>query len=374
MTLQNLIQSFKDLWKRKAVVSVPNVAPKTQPGALSWSFSQAWNQSLIVRPERPLIVRDYVWASEIGGAMIDRYLRMTGVPQSNAPNNRSLRKFQAGDIWEWICAAVLKRAGILIETQTKLSYQYPNLLRVSGKLDFLAGGQPDWRKARKELDFLGLPEMLQNASTAIINQLESAYGNDPLKTIVLEIKSTSSFMYAKYEKTGQANSNHRCQTFHYLKSQDMHEGHVVYVCRDDCMLLEFGVFNPSLVEDEYKADLSEITDYVLTGTKPPKEKEILFDDRMFRFEKNWKIEYSNYLTYLYSYNTPMEYRERVDKSVASYNRTFKRCVTNAKITDLNLQVIKDAKQTFPLWDDWVDRAKIVAAKNPTIIEDEERAA
>src|SRR6185295_14623479 len=123
-------------------------------------FAGVWNQSLTVRQERPLVPRDYVWASEIGGSMIDRYLKMQGVQPSNAPNLRSLRKFQAGDIWEWLCALVLKRAGILIEAQTKLSYQYPGLLRVSGKLDFLAGGQPDWGKARREMSSLGLPEML----------------------------------------------------------------------------------------------------------------------------------------------------------------------------------------------------------------------
>src|SRR5688500_15643652 len=121
----------------KAEPSAPSLTQDDKPSAPviaqhgtapSWSFATAWNQSLIVPRERPLVTRDYVWASEIGGAMIDRYLKMKGVPQSNAPNMRSLRKFQAGDIWEWICALVLKRAGILIETQRKVGYQYPGLL------------------------------------------------------------------------------------------------------------------------------------------------------------------------------------------------------------------------------------------------------
>lgn len=366
MNLTKLIDYVASLWRSK-----PPAPRQPLGGGLSWGFAEIWNQSLIVRPDRPVEPRDYVWASEIGGSMIDRYLKMTGVQPSNAPNNRSLRKFQAGDIWEWLCALVLKRAGVLIETQSKLSYQYPGLLRVSGKQDFLAGGQPDWKRARKELSFLGLPEMLHNASLSIINQLESRFGHEALKEIVLEIKSTSSFMYAKYEKTGQPNHNHRCQIFHYLKAQGMTEGHVVYVCRDDCMLLEFGVFNPSLVENEYVADLTEITNYILAKTRPPKEREILFDTSAFRFEKNWKIEYSNYLTFLYGFNTPMEYRERVDKTVASYNRVFNRCVTSANMTKLNLEVIEIAKKTFPLWDEYVDRGKEAAKKNPKLIELEE---
>jgi hypothetical protein len=300
--------------------------------------------------------------------MIDRYLRMTGVAPSNAPNNRSLRKFQAGDIWEWLCALVLKRAGILIEAQTKLSFQYPGLLRTSGKLDFLAGGQPDWRKARREMTTLGLPEMIQNASLAIINALEKRYGNDPLKTIVLEIKSTSSFMYAKYERSKQAGANHRCQAFHYLKSQGMPEAHIVYVCRDDCLLLEFPILNPSYVEDEYKADLETITSYIETRTTPEKEKEILLED--FRFTKNWRVEYSNYLTMLYGYKTPIEYRDRVDKPISDFNRVLKRCAAGSNMTKKNLDVIVEARKWFPEWDTLVDRAKEAAKTDPQIVADE----
>lgn len=354
--------------------STPKPEPRVIYDGPPWEFANVWNQSLEVRKPRTLEPRDYVWASEIGGGMLDRYLKMSGVQPSNAPNNRSLRKFQAGDIWEWLCALVLKRAGILQEQQTKLSYQYPGLLRVSGKLDFLAGGQPDWRKARKELSFLGLPEMLENASLAIINNLESRFRNDVLKTIVLEIKSCSTFMYAKYEKSKQPGVNHRSQEFHYLKALGMNEGHVVYVCRDDCMLLEFPVLNPSFVESEYVADLTEITGYILNKERPALEREILFDNNLFRFEKNWKIEYSNYLTMLYGFKTPMEYREKVDKTVASLNRTFKRCVVGDKMTKLNLEVIEIAKRQFPAWDEFVDQAKEAAKKDPNLIEIEDQAA
>lgn len=363
------------LQKLKAALgwTAPPPEPRMIHDGPSWDFANVWNQSLVVRKERPMVPRDYVWASEIGGGMLDRYLKMGGVQPSNAPNNRSLRKFQAGDIWEWLCALVLKRAGILVEQQTRLSYQYPGLLRVSGKLDFLAGGQPDWRKARKELSFLGLPEMLENASLAIIDSLEKQFGNDALKTIVLEIKSCSTFMYAKYDRSQQPGVNHRSQAFHYLKSLGMNEAHIVYVCRDDCMLLEFPILNPSLVEGEYVADLTEITGYVLNKERPQLEQEILFDEKLFRFEKNWKIEYSNYLTMLYGFKTPMEYREKVDKSISDMNRVFKRCVTNAKMTDLNVQVIANAKRAFPAWDDLVDRAREAAKKDPNLISTEEPA-
>ena len=66
---------------------------------LNWSFSKIWNDSLENREEKPLTPRENVWASEIGGAYLDRYLKMKAVPMTNPPNPRSLRKFEAGNLW-----------------------------------------------------------------------------------------------------------------------------------------------------------------------------------------------------------------------------------------------------------------------------------
>src|SRR2546421_3473135 len=138
----NILETIKS-WFRRAPLT-----PEYYLDAPSWEFGRVWNQSLTFRPEHPPRVRENVWASEIGGSMIDRYLRMSGVAQTNPPNDRSKRKFQAADIWEWIVGYVLQRAGLLIATQEKLHFQYPGLLQVTGKLDHLAGGKPNWKLAR----------------------------------------------------------------------------------------------------------------------------------------------------------------------------------------------------------------------------------
>lgn len=336
---------------------------------LSWSVARAWNESLINRAERPLKIRDYCWASEIGGAMIDRYLKMNAVPVTNAPNARALRKFEAGNLFEWILEFVLKRAGVLLDTQEWINYQYPGLLRVTGKMDFLAGGQPDWERARQEVQTIGLPDAINRASLAIVEHLSETFGSDRLKTIIIECKSVSSFMMDRYEATGAANPNHRCQLFHYLKGKELGEGHVVYICKDDCRMLEIGVFNPSPVEDEYKTDLERITTYIRNGEQPPKEREVLFEN--YRFSANWKVEYSNYLTYLYGYKEPMDYRAAWDKTIGQMNRVFKRCATGATMTTKNLLAITAAKNHFPNWDELVDRAKEAAKKDPAIVAESE---
>lgn len=352
-------------------------SPKAEPTALvptlnapSWRFDAVWNQSLI-REDYPLRPRNHAWASELGGAPIDTWLKMRATPYSNGPNDRSMRKFVAGDIWEWICALVLKRAGILIEQQRKLSYQYPGLLRVVGKQDFLAGGQPNWKRARREMEFYDLPKILRTASLRIVDNLEATYGNTPLRTMVMEIKSTSSFMFKLREKAKKASANHELQSFHYLKADNLPEAHVVYICRDDCLIEEFPIFNPSEIEANYISEIETITNYHLTNTRPPLAAEILFEN--FRFTKNWWIEYSNYLTLLYGYKEPIFYRDAVDKPIASMNRTFKRCVNGSKMTALNMEVIREARKVFPEWDIYVDQAKAAALDDPAILEGEEAA-
>lgn len=338
---------------------------------LSWSVFEVWNQSLSVRPEREPQARDYIWASEIGGAMIDRYLKMSGIAPSNPPNIRSLRKFAAADIFEWLVGFVLRRAGILIDGQEKLSFQYPDLLRVSGKLDFLAGGLPDWERAKSDIAQIGLPPMLDTASQAIVKHLAGIYGNESLKTLVLEIKSLGAFVFDRYEALKAAAPHHRGQTFHYLKAKDLPEGHIVYICRDDCRMLEIGIFNPSDAEAAYKKDIETITGFVTANQRPPLEREILFDDLTFKFRSNWHIEYSPYLTMLYGYQQPMEYRDKWKSFVASWNRVFNRCVTGKNMTAKNQLAITAAKNHFPNWDDLVDRAKEAAKKNPEIVQEDE---
>lgn len=325
---------------------------------MDWSFSQIWNDSLLSMPERPLVARDYIYASELGGSMIDRYYKMLGTKYTNPPNKRSLRKFQAGNIWEFIISFVLKRAGILKDQQTRAELQLPGCLRVSGKIDFIAGGAMDWELAKREVDRLGLPEIVHYACEQIIVNLQKKHGNHELVKSVLECKSVSSFVYERAKRTKVANPNHLLQVYHYLIGTEFSVGKLVYVCRDDCRLMEFDMYDSALdVRQKYEEDIRLISEYYGTRKVPPKEKELIFDEVSCRFNKNWKVEYSPYLTKVYKYKTPEDYRQQYAGVATSYNYTFKRCVNGDKMTVKNLDVIKEAKKKFPRWDDYVIKAR-----------------
>ena len=105
----------------------------------SWRFSKLWNQSLLSIPDKPLIKRNYIFASELGQSYVDRYLKMWATPYTNPPNDRSRRKFSSGHCWEWIVGLVLTMCGILKEKQLRGEVEIPKCLRVSGRLDFIAG-------------------------------------------------------------------------------------------------------------------------------------------------------------------------------------------------------------------------------------------
>lgn len=311
---------------------------------MRWSFYSIWNESLEEgRPTKILEPRQKIWASELGGSMIDRYLKMTGVQPTNPPNPRSLRKFEAGNIWEAIVGYVLKRAGILQSKQDWIQYQYEGLLPVSGKLDFIGGGKPDYEKAFSTIqkEFAWLPEFIGRATANIIQTLKEKYP-DGLVDIVLEIKSCSSFMFEVYEKKS-ASPQHKLQLFHYLKCKNMPEGHIVYISKDDARMLEIGVLNPSLVEDDYKKDIEQMTYFIKQKEQPPLEKPIVFDKMMESFSANWKVGYSNYLTMLYDLKTQKDFDDKYKPVAERWNRVLGRIEEKKEMTDNNKEALQEIK-------------------------------
>ena len=204
---------------------------------------------------------------------------------------------------------------------------------------------PDYNKAfntiQKEFDWL--PVFVTRATANIVQTLREKFPNG-LDNIILEIKSCSSFMFEKYERTGVADPKHKLQNFHYLKCKNMPEGHIVYISKDDARMLEIGVLNPSLVEDNYKKDIEIMTNYLASNERPPLEKSIVFDSDFCSFSANYKIGYSNYLTMLYNLKNQMEF-DTIYKPIAErWNRVIGRIEEGKEMTDNNLEAIEEMKK------------------------------
>lgn len=351
-----------------------------------WNFSSLWNESLHSIPNRVSQKRDYIYASELLGAPIDRYLKMHNVIPSNPPNDRSLRKFAAGHFFEWVVGMVLTMTGILKQKQLRGEVQLPGLLRVSGRLDFIAGGPIDWEYAKKEVEKVqdlfsvsvnDMPPIVFHAIEHILKSMEAQYKKQPLKEVVFECKSVSSFMSEKVEKTG-AMPHHVLQCVHYLLANKMDEAALVYICKDDLIANQFQIFNNKETLKMYRDDVKMMTDYYNASnfknpmkTLPPKEALVNFVEGVWRFEKSFKVEYSNYLELLYGYKSPEAYRMEWQYKISSWNRVFKRCVKGDKMTDNNKNVIAEVSKSFPQWDKYVLLAKKAGAfQKPEEAEDD----
>ena len=312
-------------------------------GNNNWGFTQIWNASILEREEREITKRDRIWASELGKSLVDIYLKMKGEKPTNPPNARSLRKFEAGNIWEWIVKLILLRAGILQSTQKWTGYQYPDLLEVSGKMDFVAGGKPDYEKGLSELKNLILPDIFLRAGKNILNYFKENYP-DGLDEKILEIKSVSAFMFDNYESRKVASKNHRMQLFHYLKAENKEKGEIIYVCKDDCRMLEVPVINPSPVEDEYKGQIEKLTNYFKNDEQPPLEEPIVFDEDFGKFAKNWHFAYSLYLTKLYGFKDQNEFDEKYLPIVEKWNRVLGRIKEEKEMTDNNKMALEEIEK------------------------------
>lgn len=341
----------------------------------NWSTVVEWNAALESREEREIVPRDYLWASELGKSPIDVILRLKGVKETNPPNGRSKRKFEAGNYMEWLVSLVYSRAGILKSQQRRAEFQYEGLLKVTGKSDFLVGGMPDysdWEKTEAILRSLPVPppEFLFRASNEIRDALAQKYPEGLVEKFI-ESKSCSAFMFDAMEKKGwKGQASHRKQLFHYLKSENYPNGDILYIDKDSLRLAEVRVTNPGPVEDEYRETIQTLTNFYNSSKDipiesfievvteegiefpkfhwqeglPPIESLIVFSKDLGKFSKNFNVEYSSYLTLLYGFKQPADYDAEFKPLIGRWNRVLNRCKKGDKMTAKNLEALEEIKQ------------------------------
>lgn len=315
-----------------------------------WNLSHIWNE-VAFKDNKPLQKRDYVYASEVGSPFCDRILKMKAVAQTNPPNNRSLRKFLAGNLIEHVTKQILIAAGVYKHDEVKIdATPYADCLDVHGRMDFKAGGFVDGELALNRLNDLNLPDYLYAIGNKIIEALDGKY----LEERILELKAVSTFAMDKVERSKSAMPNHTMQGYHYQKNGGI-QAAISYVCKDDCRMAQFDV-NAETAEPIYRKDLEQITYYFRNPKKKvPIEPLAKFDDILGKFSKNLGVEYSPYLTMLYGFESPEAYRDSV-KFVDKWNR------------GLNRYVLAETGATTP-----TGKAIVITSKNKEVRDEIEKA-
>lgn len=328
---------------------------------MAWKLDEIWNNSFENYKTRETLPRDYIWATELGKSDIDIYKRLRGDKPTNPPDSRARRKFEAGEIWESIIKMVLLRAGVIQSMQEHLSYQYDGLMKVTGRLDFKAGGKPNYKQALELLEngeFLLLPEATTEASKQIIQYLNTVYP-EGLDMQVVEVKSLSSNMFNLVEKYQTPKLVHSLQIFHYLKSLDCEKGVITYIDRDSARIISFIISKDDIeLEKIYRDKIQKITEYYIADTEPPIEKILIWDELQHKFTTNWNVMYSAYLTELYGYEHQEEYRTIATKMSSAWNRVLTRIAKGDKMTKSNEEYLTEMQSMFPNLDILINDYKI----------------
>lgn len=350
---------------------LPPDAPHESPFNITGrrlSLTKLWNNSLVLSEKDPE-PRDYCRASELGKPLIDRYLTMQGVKQSNPPNERSRRKFFSGNVWEFIAGLVLNQMGIIQDQQTTVTDD-SMAIPVIGHLDYLIGGKPNYDQARKVLSSLAFDEAMTTRFMRVIDNFESEYGYNEIEQCVHEIKSCSEYVLEKIQEGGSV-QGHDLQVGHYIRGLKLPYGIITYISKNDALMAEKLIRNTDDSKKLLAEDLALLKGYRDANQQPPPAPLITFENK---FSKNFGVEYSSYLNLVYGFETPEDYRNAVQSKIASWNRLLARLknIADGKTTPTGKALVLTEKNKVAI--DEIAAAGFgdaqVLAKQAKIVEEE----
>lgn len=302
----------------------------------SWSFAQVWNEALNVDRQRELKPRNYVYASELGRGYYDRYWKMKGRKPTTPPGARAQRKFEAGNLTEWVIQQVLSRAGVLQHSQLVLTDE-DGPIAVHGRCDFIAGGEV---AVNTDLYNMGLPETFVDVAVMAIEKLAEKYP-EGLREQGIEIKSCAGVMFERYLKA--PGFHHALQAYFYATKTNK-PYLLVYVSRDDLRVCQWVIMpNSEQWRELYDKDLETMASVI--QEEPEKEPLLTWDG--IRFSKNFEVEYSSYLTD-YGFERPDLYAE-VASSIARRLTNIAKKIREGKPIDgtVNQATLQECYKFYP---------------------------
>ncbi len=290
---------------------------------------------------RPLVPRDYCYASEISLSMYDRYLSMKAVPYSNPPNAIALRKFKLGAMIEDFIKLVLFEIGILKRQEIQVDSNFGFGLEVHGRLDVTYGGKFKLNNIDDVLSKYSFLSFLPFLSKAVHNFAQLNPDN-VYAECGCEIKSCSEHIFNAIELSNEPLPHHKLQAFHYAKWTKL-PFLIVYFDKNNARMKEFWVHgNDKQLLKIYTEDIAKMTYYYENNIIPPKEDLMNLNKR---FSKNWKVEYSKYLTSHYGFATKQEFRDLMTSKCGRWNRVLIKVEKNETLTEDNKKAIQEMRDS-----------------------------
>ena len=273
-----------------------------------FSIQEIWNKSFDLKnyEAKP---RNYLRASEIGKPFLDVYLACKGIEPSNPYDERIMRKFEAGRLFEWLIGNVFRKSGLEVKSNESIPpIEIPDCLRVYGHYDFLVSGGANWKEAEERVKAEKFPSGIESVCLNLVKWLRErypiVYGPDGkmiagLTPILYEIKSVNSMVFwANSDRLLEAYPEHVLQLYTYLRGLNMESGRILYVSKDDLTLREFEVSKTFDLVTKWMKWVEGVSSYILNDAQPEPEPDIVYDSEEVRWDINWKMERSVYLTHI----------------------------------------------------------------------------
>ena len=350
---------------------IQNIVEKEKPQDFEekpegvWSLQGIWNDVASLERRKPK-VRDYVSFGDIGKTdMWSRYQKMMGVPETNEIELRVLRIFQAGNEFHEMMEKLLKRVGLLInsqdyndekgEEQWSVIPESEKELKQFGAYDALVGGKIDREKVIREIkEDKDLSDFSKQKALRIVEfftkKFIDKYSNG-LEPMIYEFKSINSqAFWGKKDYLYQAYPHHKHQLFGYMKANNIKEGRLLYISKDDLTLAEFPVYlNDEKLAESYRKDIETISYYVKNKIEPPKSPYVIFNPRkLYTFQDkkikykirgsyvfNWEVSWSSYLTLMTGFKTSNEFELSVKGEISEKNKQIKEKILKKVALSIN---------------------------------------
>lgn len=294
-----------------------------------------WNRT-VKREERPAKARDYISFSDIGKPYLDRYFKMKGIEPTNKFDDRVLRIFDAGNVMEFIVLRALTMAGLLNKKQEYVEIPASDkALKQMGFLDCTIGGFVDWTLAQETIERhlaeykLNLDDQLiEKKAISIIEGLSKDFKSGHVPEMLVEVKSINSMAFwAHKNRDDQGNflgyPHNKLQMYGYMKATGIERGLLTYISKDDFVLEEIAiVLGDKSMEEIYNKDIEEMTEFYRKDIQPPKEEDIVWNERKMQYEVNWRLNRSSYLTMITGLEKE-EWEEQAKKKASELNLEMK---------------------------------------------------
>ena len=288
-----------------------------------FGIQKIWNDCLI-QEQRQTKARNHINASDLGGTFIDRYYKMKGTEPTNPYDTRILKVFAAGNEFHHLIKKVFEKIGILKDGEKYIEIpETKDILKILGYYDMKIGEFDNWHIAKQRIKEYGFSEAIEQISLKLIDYFESQYPQG-IEPQIIEVKSiNSNAFWSKKDYIGTGYEHHKLQLYTYLKATGINKGTLLYISKDDLTLQEGLILHPNeSLEKIWLDDVKTMTEYYRKNIIPPREPDYIFNQKSRKYEVNWRIARSPYLT-LISGKSKEDWEKEVKEIVKNKNKKIK---------------------------------------------------